>query len=92
MVTSCMVYKCKSIHKDVGCEGVSFHRFPKVLEPSKFSKYKNIQNITKISSERRQKWIGATKRDLRDDQYSHSYVCSLHFKSGKKGILYLHYN
>lgn len=83
MPTSCAV---ASYNSKRGPEGPSFQSFPKVLYPNN-RRLKNIPNITEISINRRQKWKAAVRRKWDDRQYSNSYVCSLHFKSGKKRVI-----
>lgn len=81
MPTSCVVAKCKS-RADRDKE-LKFYRFPRIRKETNFA-YKHITNVTELSTTRRVEWIKAVKRDPKHVNYDNSYICSLHFKSGKK--------
>lgn len=86
MPTSRAVYACVSVRGESDGMSSSFYRVPKILYPNN-RRWKNMLNITEIPSTRRQKWKTALRRDFTDEQYSNAYVCSLHFKIGKKRLM-----
>lgn len=82
MPTSCAIATCSTTGESGG-KGPSFFKFPKILYPNN-RRWKNIPNVTDITTKRRQKWKSAVRRNYTEEEYSNAYVCFLHFKSGKK--------